>query len=60
MQPQKTIAKELIIAFNFTFSQAKDSYDQYHNLIHAIACDVLQSWIKRINPHDQKFEITIA
>ena len=35
--------KVLIIAFNLAFHQAGGSYDQYYNLIHAIACDVLRA-----------------
>ena len=60
MQSQKTIVKELIISFNLAFSQARGSYNQYYNLIYAIARDVLLSWIKRINARGQQFEIIIA
>ena len=58
MQSKKTIVEVLIMAFNLAFCQAKDSYVQYHNFIHAIVCDVLRGWIKRIGPYDQHFEIT--
>jgi len=33
----------LIIAFTLAFRQAEGSYDQYHNLIHTIPCDVLRA-----------------
>ena len=44
-------------SIQFAFCQAEGSYDQYHNIIHAIACDVLQGLTKHINPCDQQFEI---
>ena len=38
----KKIVKVLIIAVNLDFHQAKGGYNQCHEFIHAIVCDVLR------------------